>query len=835
MRRRILNIPATQVLVLASALLILRGLPASGQHGAFCPGDCNGDGCVTIDELVKGVNIALGDEPLSACPPLNVLEDTVITIDELIMAVNAALAGCPAGSTPALLSSAPEDGAPNVPRTAWLRLTFTGPVDPSALRGFDLACGGSAREVGVSAIAADTLVANPAGELPAATDCVLAWPGPDGTASLSFSTAPAGPAATVLYDRTTARQTVPFPDDLWLTPDASKPNGFRLAVPVPGGPPDVQGIFKALLMETNRLDGFSPIAHFVIELSEAPDPTSLPRTPAESLDPLATIGLFDLSRGSSEFGRRIPFRLQVRTDASVQNAISHSLLIFPSIPLTPGGRYGLVVTRRALVDPTRPLDPSPFFRAVIGSPGVGESPVVPKVRELAGDVLDAVATYAVPPIRRDDVALALRISVRTTDDIPRDLMSIKEQVSGNPPPAVTITSVAPDSQSNSDVAAIVFGTWQAPDWRDGLYLKRDASGHPVQTRTKPIPFTLALPKAALTQPVPVTMYQHGNPGSAEAEVPGHARRSLAGAGFAVIGFTDTLNREISANIPDLDAKIAAQVTAVFFALVQSRKVPDYWTETSAEQIAFVRMIQGLGPLDVLPVEAPDGMPDLDIAAPLTYVGISEGANNGPGLLPYAPEIRAAALVVGGARLGEVLIHQQASAFLTTLGSVFPNLTPAEIWEGLALFQTIFDRQDRHNHARFIYRDPVPIAGSTQKASILLLEGLDDSLVPNNATDSLAWAMGPIPHVRPVQRAVPFLETVDGPVVGNIDGRTTAAFYQYVPVGVTGVDPSPGCAALGEREGHYCAQSAAESLRQRLVFFQTALTDAAPTIINPLAQ
>jgi hypothetical protein len=414
-----LNIPATQVLVLVTALLVVRGLPASAEQGGFCPGDCNGDGSVAIGELVKGVTIALGDAPLAACPALNVVEDTDVTIDELIMAVNAALAGCPAGNTPALLSSAPEQGATDVPRPAWLRLTFAGPVDPSALRGFDLACGAAAHPVTVSAITPDVLVADPAAELPAAASCVLQWQGPNGGAAVSFSTAPAGAPATVLYDRTDTRRNVPFPDDVWLAPDATKPNGFRLAVPIPSGPPDVQGIFKALLTETNRLDGFSPIAHFVVELSDAPDPTSLPRTPAESLDPLAAVGLFDLTLGSSEFGRRIPFKLQVRTDASVLGVTSHSLLVFPSIPLTPGGRYGLVVTRRASVDPTRPLDPSPFFRAVVEPPVAGEPTAVTQVRELANQVLDAVATRAVPPIARDDVALALRISVRTTDDIPR--------------------------------------------------------------------------------------------------------------------------------------------------------------------------------------------------------------------------------------------------------------------------------------------------------------------------------------------------------------------------------------------------------------------------------
>ena len=109
---------------------------------------------------------------------------------------------------------------------------------------------------------------------------------------------------------------------------------------------------------------------------------------------------------------------------------------------------------------------------------------------------------------------------------------------------------------------------------------------------------------------------------------------------------------------------------------------------------------------------------------------------------------------------------------------------------------------------------------------------------NNATNSLAWAIGPIPHLKPVQRAVPYLETVDGPVVQNIDANTTAAFFQYVPVGVEGIDPTPGCAALPISiggEGHYCAQRAAESLHQREVFFQTTISNGVPTIINPFAE
>lgn len=55
------------------------------------PGDCNGDGRVTIDELVLGVRIALGDAPAAACVALDTDASGTVAIDELIVAVRAAL------------------------------------------------------------------------------------------------------------------------------------------------------------------------------------------------------------------------------------------------------------------------------------------------------------------------------------------------------------------------------------------------------------------------------------------------------------------------------------------------------------------------------------------------------------------------------------------------------------------------------------------------------------------------------------------------------------------------------------------------------------------------
>jgi hypothetical protein len=49
---------------------------------------------VTIDELIKGVNIALGIFNLDQCPPFDSNSSGSVTIDELVRAVNAALGGC---------------------------------------------------------------------------------------------------------------------------------------------------------------------------------------------------------------------------------------------------------------------------------------------------------------------------------------------------------------------------------------------------------------------------------------------------------------------------------------------------------------------------------------------------------------------------------------------------------------------------------------------------------------------------------------------------------------------------------------------------------------------
>ena len=59
-----------------------------------CLGDCDGNGAVTIEELIRAVNIALNGDGVAACPSIDRSGDGTVSIDELVAAVNAALGSC---------------------------------------------------------------------------------------------------------------------------------------------------------------------------------------------------------------------------------------------------------------------------------------------------------------------------------------------------------------------------------------------------------------------------------------------------------------------------------------------------------------------------------------------------------------------------------------------------------------------------------------------------------------------------------------------------------------------------------------------------------------------
>lgn len=75
-------------------LLFVVLLRASNPARAVCPGDCNVDFTVAVEELVMGVEAAASGLPPASCLAFDKNGDGRITIDELVRAVGAALDGC---------------------------------------------------------------------------------------------------------------------------------------------------------------------------------------------------------------------------------------------------------------------------------------------------------------------------------------------------------------------------------------------------------------------------------------------------------------------------------------------------------------------------------------------------------------------------------------------------------------------------------------------------------------------------------------------------------------------------------------------------------------------
>jgi hypothetical protein len=82
----------------------LQGNPISGVVGVSgevsvlqpaCAGDCDGNGMVTVDEIVRIVSIALGTAGIDTCRNADIDHSNSVTVDEIVTAVSNALNGCP--------------------------------------------------------------------------------------------------------------------------------------------------------------------------------------------------------------------------------------------------------------------------------------------------------------------------------------------------------------------------------------------------------------------------------------------------------------------------------------------------------------------------------------------------------------------------------------------------------------------------------------------------------------------------------------------------------------------------------------------------------------------
>jgi hypothetical protein len=92
---------------LVGALLVFAVAVRAVPGAAVCSGDCDGNGNVTVGELISGVNIALGHADVAVCRACDSDDSGDVKVGELVAAVNSALHGCPVATTPTATPPSP--------------------------------------------------------------------------------------------------------------------------------------------------------------------------------------------------------------------------------------------------------------------------------------------------------------------------------------------------------------------------------------------------------------------------------------------------------------------------------------------------------------------------------------------------------------------------------------------------------------------------------------------------------------------------------------------------------------------------------------------------------
>jgi len=346
-----------------------------------------------------------------------------------------------------------------------------------------------------------------------------------------------------------------------------------------------------------------------------------------------------------------------------------------------------------------------------------------------------------------------------------------------------------DAAANANDTAPLSSTFQV-----------DSYGSPTTKSVETVPFLMTIPKgaapAALGGKWPVVIFQHGF--TVDKKVVFGIANSLSKAGFAVIAIDavlhgdrtfglDLVNNTTSAAGPDGTADSSGTHYLNLTSLLTSR---DNIRQSVADLIYLTRLLE-VQTMDVvnnttgLPALGGDGTPDLIVgAAPVAYVGHSNGGILGTVLAGVEPAIKTFALVNPGGDYASILQGSGAFSPVVNAGLSAKGVTvgSADYNSYFVAAQTIVDDGDPLNYAT-----AAVIAGK----KILLQKTLDDGVVPNTQTDNLSLALN-LPQVAATVASASWPLGVNAsPFVGSgftfFTQGTHSSVLSPSPANLTGLD------------------------------------------------
>jgi Bacterial Ig-like domain len=485
----------------------------------------------------------------------------------------------------------------------------------------------------------------------------------------------ASAATTVLFS--------PFPSDSLTVADSLQKTGLRLNLAAADCAVQVTACREIALL--NQSDGFSVRARAQVRFSGPIDPSTIPG------------GIFFLAVGDPS-GQRITL------DQAVFDPYTDTVYGKPASVLDQDRRYALIVTdavtdlsgARVAADPafTACLKSSDSYCAALAAAvaGAGAAP-----RQVVGaSVFTTMSATAWLEHARDVVSSTPPVLAPAAPQSTFAIASLSTLVlheqTGDNPARFSDVSLPVDSTLLAGLERVVIGSYQSPDFRRADQTIAPAPTAPAldpPANTNTVYFNALLPAAARKPAAgyPVVIFGHGF-GDSRFGGPTAVAPALASAGFAVIAinavghgfgplgtvtFTDKAGHAVT--LPsggrgvDLNGdgviesnEGCALVTPIAYG------TRDCFRQTVVDLMQLAHAIR-LG-LDL----DGDGTPDLD-AGRIYYAGQSLGAMYGTMFTAVEPDIRAAALNVGGGSTVDIARWSPAYRDFATsaLGQRLPSL------------------------------------------------------------------------------------------------------------------------------------------------------------------
>lgn len=567
---------------------------------------------------------------------------------------------------------------------------------------------------------------------------------------------------TAIYDAPNKTILTPYPSDRY-TVDAPTPTGRRLDITHSGSTDLLSApASKTTAEELDATDGFSTTGGVIVEFDGPIDLASIDRPDASDFTKAGSpLYLIDVDDASPERGKVfgiVPKWWETPKD-DYYLTDEYTLLAQPAEPLRPRTRYMLVVTDAVKARDGGGVHRSPMMEELLSGKASGAYADEVKAAISAADAL----------VAREHVVLA---TVFTTGSVFDGLKSIAAQNRATPPPTLTEpwTVETPEDASGRIRYRAVYS---APEWRtplpDGRFVV-DASGAPVKQKDAGLEVFMAVSDAnTATKRIPV-VYGHGLGGDKDG-VWGTAER-LSSLNVAVFGIDSPWHGSRSEGGDSGTAIFrffGIDLSDATFVLGRAR---DNFRQMASDQLELVRLIQSLATQDILPEGAPDGIPDLDVSR-ILYIGHSFGSVQGPTVFALAPELGAAVWNVGGSNM--TMLLRDSNTFSLLVNGFRPPATPdGAVARFFAIAQGIIDPGDSVNYARFASLEKFDPSGTAR--DVLVQEVVDDAIVPNSTSETLARAAG-LENVNAL-RHISGVKDVSAPVTANLPTGATGAISQF---------------------------------------------------------